>query len=452
MRIHLEMRMSLNEISLAIEGKIKSSNRGAIIEYITTDSREMQNGDLYFPFSGNKYDGENYCYEAKSKGGYFISSKHKDADITVINVCDAFLKLASYYKRMLPNLKKTVAITGSVGKTTTKEILKVLTSNKYRTYATVGNMNNAIGMSATVLSAPVNTELMILEIGMNHSGEIKTLSESCMPDIGAITKIGTAHVGNLGSVEAIARAKAEITFGLSGGPTVIPYKEKLLESISPKVTFSAESTKADFYIINTNRELEIKIKNRIFKNISFISKQKRDLECLGCAIAAASLAEIDCQEIKRRVSLISRDILRQSLIKCNKIFILDDSYNASLESVISGINELKDCAEYSRRSAVLGQIFELGKMSPYIHYRIGAYAVRAGILPLYLFGPDTKYTKQGALDNGAPESMIHYNADLNRPDITASQISSNSIPNEIILLKGSHLANLGRIKNILMGE
>ncbi len=452
MRIKLSIFLSLNEIALATDGIIKKSSKGKIIKYITTDSRIAMPGDLYFAFRGEKYDGELFIKEAASKGALTVSEKSASADLLVENTEKAFLSLAGYYKKLLPALKYTVAITGSVGKTTTKEILYFIAKNDYVTYATKGNMNNRIGMSATILSAPENTELLILEMGMNHSGEIRELSESAMPDIAIITKIGTAHIGHFGSIEEIEKAKSEIICGLSGGILITP--ENALKSCEyKKVTFSSENTTADYSISYANNTISIKKKQSVLIIPTKLKWQRHNLECLCGAVALSDKLKIAEKRIKTQISLISNDIFRQIYIKHNGYTILDDSYNASLESVISAIDELCSNKGYRRYCAALGQIFELGDSSAYIHYKIGCYAARKNVSPLFLFGKDTKYIKLGAINNGADGDEIFSNDDLTKPEITASQISDCCADGDIILFKGSHKANLKSVINILvMGE
>lgn len=448
MRIKLGIRMSLNEIALATNGTIKRACMGAIINHISTDSRTVMQGDLYFPFKGEKYDGENYVDEAKRRGAFTASAENALCDLRVQNTVDAFLYLASYYKRLLHTLKYTVAITGSVGKTTTKELLADICKTSFKTHSTSGNMNNLIGMPATILSAPENTEVLILELGMNHPGEIKKLSECAMPDIAVITKIGTAHIGYLRTVENIEEAKSEIIYGLCGGKLIVP-EGALSSCLYRKTTFACESNTADYSVSYSKKAIQIRFKKE-YENIQTSLKwQKHNLECLCCAIAAANYMNINIDRIKKQIPLFSTDIFRQSYIKYKNIMILDDSYNASLESVMSAIDELCSNTNYCRHCAVLGQIFELGDNSADIHYKIGCYAAERNIHPLYLIGPDTKYIMQGAMKSGLGEHDIFFNEDLSKPEITARQISTWCVGGDIILFKGSHKSNLKQIIKIL---
>ena len=416
------------------------------------NSKELEPGDLFIPLMGTRYNGENFVKECLLKGGICLTTERRNNCITVIDTEEALLSLASYYKSKLSKLKYTVAITGSVGKTTTKEILKRLCSATYKTHATKDNQNNQIGLPLTILSAPKDTEILILEMGMNHSGEISRLSKCATPDISIITKIGTAHIGNLGSKERIAKAKLEIVDGMKEAKLVIPYDEPLLHSINNVYTFSTKNKSAYIYINNNEGNLTI------LTPYGYINT-KTDLqgdaiaECISAATSAALLTEVDFEQLKSSFSLISSDICRQKLIHCDKFDILADCYNASYESVISSLDLLSRHKNYSSKGALLGSIYELGDEAHRIHYSIGVYAAKCRLDNLFILGEYAYDIFNGAVENGMDEDKIFITEDARDFENAAMLIKKHALKNEIILFKASHAVNLGRvIEHLQRGE
>ena len=194
MRIKLGIPLTLREIREAIGTPLQIAP-DATIKYISTDTRDLCEGDLFIALKGDRYDGEDFTDLAKSKGAY-VMSRTSGFDISAPDTRDALIFLCSYYINNIRKKKYKIAISGSVGKTTTKELCKILLGTKYKVHATEGNLNNEIGMPLTVLSAPEDTEVIICEMGMNHKGEISKMSKAFQPDLAVITIIGHAHIGN----------------------------------------------------------------------------------------------------------------------------------------------------------------------------------------------------------------------------------------------------------------
>lgn len=443
MRIKLDNPLYLNEISAALNA-INLYHSNIAIEHLTTDSRELETGDLFIPLKGSKYDGEAFVEDCLKRGGICLTTKKRNNCITVTDTEKALLHLANYYKTKLSKLKHTVAITGSVGKTTTKEILKELCSAAYKTYATKDNQNNQIGLPLTILSAPKDTEILILEMGMNHSGEISKLSKCANPDIAVITKIGTAHIGNLGSRENIAKAKLEILDGMKDGKLIIPDGEPLLSDVKNSYVFSLKNKTAYIYINNNEGNLTI---HTSYGYIQLKTDLQGDAitECLCAAVSAALLAEVGFEQLKCGFLRISDNISRQKIISCKKFDILADYYNASYESVISSLDLLSKLKNYSSKGALLGSIYELGNEAHKIHYKIGEYAAKLRLDNLFIFGEYYNDVFCGAVSGGMPEDKIFITKDTTDFENAAMLISKHSLKNEIILFKASHAVNLGRV-------
>ena len=445
MRAELELPLLLSEIISAIGGFCASEIKVSEIRAISTDTRELNGGDLFIALPGKSYDGESFCTDAESAGAICVSKIHKSG-ILVKDTTRALCKIASLYRKKLKNLKSVIAITGSVGKTTTKELLKRLLSHDHSVHATKGNYNNQIGVAYTILTCPANADTMIVEMGMNHRGEIKESSLMAKPSIAIITRIGTAHIGNLGSKEMIAKAKMEITEGLTeNGTLIIPYGEPLLKPSCKHKTVSTSDAQSDFSLIPIEASTE---------GTRFILKQERhpatvehvsifglgNLNSLAFAAACALEIGIDAKDLHSVFSSISFDITRQKVIYWQDRCIIDDSYNASFESVIAAFDFLNFFR--GRRLAVLGDILELGSETESIHFKIGAEAVSHGIDTLFLFGVYSPFIARGALCAGMEHSKIFVNSDCAAPHVTENCVREQTKPGDVILFKASHQCNL----------
>ena len=436
--------MDLKEIADATGNSLLAKNN--VIEYIVTDSREVIKGDLFISLKGINHDGNMFLPEVKSKGGLVMSQSSCLADIYVTDSLSALLLLASHYLNKLTNLTKKIAITGSVGKTTTKEFLKSILSAKYKIHANSGNFNNALGMSLSVLSCPVDTEVIIMEMGMNHRGEISSLSSCLRPDIAVITNIGTSHIGNFDNRGAIAKAKLEIANGMSGGPIITPYEEVLLSKTKGRRSYSISNSSADFYLMQ-NKDGSLCIFHNGFPVCKFLFQFEEDhlKKCLAAAIGAALSAGISSHQLSQGISNISDDNTRQKIISLKNINFYTDYYNASLESMSACINHLKNHFINQRKSLVLGDILELGDYSERIHRKIGSLIHSHDFHNIFLFGDQSRYIGEEAISKGFPTERIFYNENTERPEITAMQIIHNSVPSELILVKASRAMKMERI-------
>ncbi len=445
MRIKLGYKMTLSEISSVLNSTCPCEKS---IGYITTDSREVKSGDLFVALRGENYNGEDYVEEAIAKGAIALCTRKRKGAIVVHNTTDALLDLAAYYKKGLKRLKYSVAITGSVGKTTTKEFLKQISSVKYKTHATIGNMNNHIGMPLSVLSAPMDTEAIILEMGMNNLGEISKMSGCIKPDIAIITNIGTSHIGNLGSRKNIAKAKLEITEGQADGSLIVPYGEDLLKGAKAK-RFSTSDISADYYLQSKDKDnISLYENGRCAFTSNFSFTDQHLLTCLAAAIAAAREMRLTEAETVNGILLISKDNIRQKIIRAKNIYFLEDCYNSSIESVKADIDVMNGLVGYSAKSLLLGDILELGEHSEKIHEEIGRMISQSDFKNLYLYGNHARYIMSGAVDAGFPESRIfgNFSDDIS---ISARQLIDNTSENEIILLKASRKMRLERIIEIV---
>lgn len=445
MRIELSIPMTIAEIANNTDGIILGNNK-QIVTHIVTDSREVKEGDLFIALRGKRFNGESYSTEAISRGAALMSSHRENCGIFVSDTQNALLRLAAYYTTKLPYIKYKVAITGSVGKTTTKEFLKVLLNERYVTHASEGNLNNEIGMPLSILSAPLNTEVLVCELGMNHEGEISRMSKSLAPNIAVITNVGTSHIGNLGSRQNIAKAKLEVLDGMRDGRLLVPKEEPLLSEVNTALTFSLGDCNADFSVLSAEGgNVSLYKKGTKILTQKFAFPEEHLLSCLAAAFSAAMLCGVTKEELNRGILHISRDNIRQKIVNKGEMYFYQDCYNASLESVYAAFKSVAALTSYTARSAVLGDILELGDHSDEIHRKIGKELVGFGFNKIYLFGKLVESLSDSAIECGFPKERIFLNHDINRPDITASQIKENFQTGEIILLKASRSIRLERV-------
>ena len=445
MRVSLEIPFELNEVIRAIGGFTAEPIENRMIYGVTTDTREMERGDLFFALCGERFDGEDFCYAAAHAGCICISRSYRGG-IQVGNTQAALSALAAYYKTKLTSLKKVVGITGSVGKTTAKEFLHSILSGSMRVHATEGNYNNAIGVAHAILSCKRDAEVLIVEMGMNHSGEIRDSSLTARPDVAVITSIGTSHIGNLGSREMIARAKMEITEGLSErGTLIIPYCENTLKPNCRYKTVSTDSEDADLSLIplesstaGTSLVLRQKGAPPTVASVSIFGEA--NIRALAFATACSLELGLSRENIARAFSRISRNNTRQKIIHWQNRCIIDDSYNASLESVVAAFEMMRLFS--GRRCAVLGDILELGSSTEAIHFKIGAEAFARGIERLFLIGVYAPFIARGALCAGMDRSHIFINSDPASPEITEACIREKTSDGDVILFKASHKSRL----------
>lgn len=365
--------MKISEITEALGVK-------TAIEYadtdvcISTDTRTIKEGDFYLPLKGESFDGEKFINQAVEKGAigalYTDSENLPSADnklfIKVENTLEAYLKLANYRRKKLN--PTVVAITGSSGKTTTKELVSSVLSAKFKTFKTPLNHNNEIGFCQTIFEMPDDTEVLILEMGMRGFGEIELLSKYSEPDITIISNVGTAHIGRLGSRENIAKAKCEIV-KYQRGKIFIGHNDDLIKNT---LNFDGEKI---FYSLSDAKIIETKANYSKFE----YKKNVYELNTGGNYNIENSLSAIICGE---KLGLSLNEIQsglrgyhpiekRWESVSSGGYEIINDSYNANPESMKAFIDTVLEL--YENYVLILGDMGELGENEVFYHKEIGKY-------------------------------------------------------------------------------
>ncbi len=448
MRIIPELKITLGEIASLFElSEVKNVN--AEVSAFTTDSREVKEGDVFVALKGERRSGEDYISEARAKGAYIISSESQRANFKVENTYHALLRIASFYKGKLKKLKSTVGITGSVGKTTAKNIVAKMLSQKYQVHATEKNYNNFLGLSHTILTAPSDTEIIVAEIGMNHLGEIEMLSRALRPNISVITNIGTAHVGMLGNRKRIAEAKLEILKGMSVPTVIVPYEEILLKDAPGSYTYSTENKSADCFILpkeelSSGSKFEVRTGKWSIPENSTVLPGRHILSSIAIGVSVMDILDYSMSDVRGALTMLSPDLIRAKEYDIGKISVYDDTYSSSPEAIIA-VFKLLALDKSRTRSCVLGDMLELGEHSEQLHCKIGEAVHSYGFSRLYTFGKLAQKIADAAKRSGMKPENIFTNCDLSAPEITAEQIFKSCEAGEIILFKASHEIDAGRI-------
>ena len=428
--------MNLSKLAEITNGKIYN-NQNINIKNIKIDSNQITEGDLFIAIIGQSKDGHDYIESAiKNGASAVITSKEIPNQIPYIKVADTTIALgqiASYIKEV--SHAKLIAITGSTGKTTTKELVYSLLKNKYSVLKTDKNQNNHIGVPLTLLKIK-NEDFCIVEMGMNHLGEISYLSKLAKPDLAVITNIGSSHIGNLGSKENILKAKLEIKDGLKGD-LIVSGDDSYLNKISAiKVGFNdgndfkaynleTNLMRSSFWINYQNEEYQIKV-----------NLPAHLIDDVLISIYIALKYEINIQDIINTLEKFQNISMRLTVKKINTNTIISDCYNSSFESLTGDLTML---APYKQKKLlILGDIAEAGKFSKTIHENLKPFIEKLQNYELILIGPEMmnlQINKAKHFKN-YKEALIY--------------LKNKEIKNTLILIKGSRIMKLENISNFFL--
>ncbi len=460
--IHVDkMRMSLAEIAKITDGELFYSS-SAVIRNISLDSREIEEGTLFVAIKGERFDGHDFIGKAFEDGAAAIICeripyKVKGNVILVDNSLAAFGAIAKAHKDLIKPL--TVGITGSVGKTTTKQFISAVMASKYKTHKTDGNFNNEIGMPITMLRMPCDTDALVLEMGMSFAGEISRLSVIAEPDIAVITNIGSSHIENFGSREGIRDAKMEIADGLNKkkGTLVLNGDEPLLAGIENAVYVAMNNESADYRPVNIVEgdgyfTFDIKTPDGVAKDFRIELLGIHNVYNAVVAYAVGKLAGICDGRIRQGLLNFENAAMRQNIYENKGYTVIEDCYNASPESMAASLSVLCSKAKDGRKVAVLGDMLELGEQSDILHYGVGKKAAEMGIDELLAFGPRAHKTAEGAISAGMDADKVTVFTDNTDAEGFAKIVSGKLTAGDTVLFKASRGMALERITKILSEE
>lgn len=422
---------------------------------VSTDTRTISEGSLFVALRGANFDGADFAKDAVEKGAVAVVAQKKIEGVKtlIVDNCNkALMDIAAFYRETLPAF--TVAVTGSVGKTTTKDFIALVLSKKYKTYKTQGNLNNEIGVPKTLFSMDKSYGAGVIEMGMNHAGELSRISRAVKPDMVVITNIGYSHIENLGSKENILKAKLEaLDYAKADAPLVVCYDDKMLcnyEQFSrgrKVLTYSAKSKNADVYALNIKEDESGISFDIVYGQNTYCAK----LSVLGnhnvlnalCAFCIGMYFGVDADDIIKALSEYAPSGLRQNVSQINGVTVIADCYNASPDSMKSALSVLSSTKTEGKKIAVLGDMLELGNFSVKLHKKVGEYAVKSDTDMLICVGNDAKEIANTAM--GRIENVAYFE---NKADAVA-YLDENLLSGDTILFKASRGMKFEEIINSL---
>ncbi len=448
-------RITLQQAAQWCGGQVAPKYKDVSFLGACNDTRKLEQGQLFVALQGVR-DGHDFIPAALEKGAAAVLCTHCDGDYPAIVVPDTRLALGDIARQERLRLgMKVVCITGSVGKSTTKEMVAAVLGSTYRVEKTPVNHNNDIGMPMAILAMPEDTEIAVLELGMNHFREIAYLSDIAKPDVAMIINIGTMHIEHLGSMEGILQAKLEILEGLrEGGKIILNGDDSLLWNLHKTVE------NCTYFGVN-NTECEVFGKD-VEENTGLISMKVRcnhaefpvELALEGshfvpdalAAVAVGIEMGVSQEKIFESLAYFENMAGRQEIFQAGQYTIIKDCYNAGPESMAAALNVLGN--REGRRVAVLGEMLELGICTQAEHYKVGRIAAeKADILLAY--GPNNDRMVSGAITGGMSDSCAKAFEDKERLCAMLKQMAK---PGDVILFKGSRGMRLEQVLEKFLTE
>ncbi|MDP2681916.1 MAG: UDP-N-acetylmuramoyl-tripeptide--D-alanyl-D-alanine ligase [Deltaproteobacteria bacterium] len=455
------VRLKIKEVLKTVHGCLASGGSEGLINGVSTDSRTVNKGELFFALKGPRFDGNKFVGDVFKKGaaGAVVSSEARSYGlqfgiVEVIDTLKALGDLALYWRER--HLVPLIAISGSCGKTTTKDMIASILKNSRPIIKTEGNLNNLIGLPLTIFNLNNIHKAAVVELGISEKGEMKRLAQICKPDVAVLTNIGEAHTATLNNVEGVASAKGELFESMDDNGTAIiniddPWLKKIAENINvKKITFSLKS-KADVMLKEASvKRQEAKSSSGISASFLVMGEEipvklkytgTHNLYNAAAAIAATFPLGVTKEEIMEGLYAAETMHGRMEIVTLrNGITIIDDTYNANPLSMEAALKTLADME--GRKIAVLGDMFELGEMSDDAHKKVGMFAQDTGIDMLFTIGVYSDALVSGAMEKGMLPDKIykaHDKAELIK--------ALNNVVKEgdVILIKGSRAAAMEEI-------
>jgi UDP-N-acetylmuramoyl-tripeptide--D-alanyl-D-alanine ligase len=452
--------LTLGEIAYATGGELVGPKE-LVVSDLSTDSRNCKAGDLFAAIVGEHFDGHEMVFEAVTKGAVAaITSKPVQYPHVLVTgnldldpVISALGKLAKYVRLRNPELT-VIGITGSSGKTSTKDLIGQVLLAHGKTYAPVGSPNNELGLPQTILQAPKNTEYLVAEMGMRGLGHIDYLVDIAKPNISIVTNVGHAHIGEVGSIEKIALAKSEIVRKLSASDFAIlnfddPLVRAMASETKAKIINYGLSTKADISAqdLETHSSGATSFK-LLFKNESAnvdlpIPGEHNVINALAAAAVGLTLG-MQLSEIAKALGTVSiKSKWRMEVSQLpNSITLINDTYNANPESMMAALKTLASMQTTGRRWAVLGAMHELGDETIAEHDRVGRQVVRLNIDQLVVVGQLAKPLHMGAEQEGSWDGESVWFPDFDQAD---DYINKRVASNDVLLFKASRSEQFDRL-------
>jgi UDP-N-acetylmuramoyl-tripeptide--D-alanyl-D-alanine ligase len=446
--------LSLSQIAKLAGVSLSSGDGSVMTSKVSTDSRTLKPGELFVALRGENFDGHNFVDSASKTGatGAMVDSNWKGqvpenfALIRTKDTLQAYQQLAANYRKSLP--LKVVAITGSNGKTSTKDFTASVLGRRFRVTKTEGNFNNHVGLPRTILEATSRDEVAVWEIGMNHPGEIATLSKIAAPDVAIITNIGVAHIEFMGSREAIADEKGALVEAVSADGTVIlnaddPFTERIAARARARVVLAGTTD-------GTIRASEISQSEdgTEFTILEGAHRCRAQLPVPGLhmvqnallAVTAGRVFGVSLEECAAGLAAAPLTKARLQIKNIGGVEFIDDSYNANPDSMKAALRTLAELPAEGKRIAVLGEMRELGAESERGHREVGETAATLKIDQVIAIGNLASEIAHAARDAGLQKIAI-----VESTSEAADLLGEIAAPGDLVLIKGSRLARTEQV-------
>ena len=446
--------LSLAQIAAFADGSIASGNAETLVSRVSTDSRTLQAGDLFVPLRGENFDGHKFIQQAAERGavGAMVEESWRGNApenfglIRVAHTLVGYQTLAANYRASLP--LKVIAITGSNGKTSTKDFVAATLARKFRVTKTEGNFNNHVGLPQTMLAASREDEIAVWEIGMNHPGEIAALAKLAAPDVAIITNVGIAHIEFMGSREAIAEEKGALAEAIAANGTLIlnaddAFTESIAKRTSAKIILAGiengsvratditqHSTGSEFTILEGAHRCRAQLP---VPGIHMVQNAT-------LAVAAGRVFGLSLEECAVGLASTPLTKARLQIREIDGIQFIDDSYNANPDSMKAALRTLVELDADGRRIAVLGEMGELGAESERGHRDVGEAAAALRIDELIAVGEIGAAIAHAAKKAGLKKSVA-----VDSPKEAAELLEGSAVPGDLVLIKGSRSARMERV-------
>ncbi len=449
------MRIQLGKIYDLFAAGLKADKK-TVVTGVSIDSRTVKPGEIFFAIKGENFDGHDFVNKALEQKAVaaVCSKKDKYAGDNIIYVEDtvkALQDLARFYRQSLEI--PFIAVTGSNGKTTTKDYTGAALAASFKTDYTKGNLNNQTGVPLTLFSVRQDSQAAVVEMGMNNAGEIKQLSSVVLPDIAVITNIGTSHIGNLGSRENIFKAKTEVLDYLDNGYLIVNADDDMLRRI--KGNHKYKVIRVGILADDLDYRARDIVKNADNTYTFSVSDTRITLSIPGIhniinallAFAVADILKADRKAAGEAIGACTNQIMRTQISVIDGYTVINDAYNANFDSMRMAIDILKNYR--GRKVAVLGDMLELGDFEEIMHERTGEYLAYNKIDILIAVGKNADCYKKGAMDFGMEEKSIHVFSDIPQ---AKKHIMDIICKGDTILIKGSRGSSMEKVLEVFEGD
>jgi UDP-N-acetylmuramoyl-tripeptide--D-alanyl-D-alanine ligase len=464
-----EIRLTVAWVAAAVAGTIVAGDPGREFAGVSIDTRTLVPGALYIAIRGERFDGADFAADAVAKGatGVIVPRDRareplRGSGAVTIAVDDTTVALQALAGAVrAASGAKVVAITGSAGKTTTKEVTAAFLEAKYRVMRNQGNLNNHIGLPLSLIGLTAVPDVAVVELGMNHAGEIRTLVRIARPDIRVWTNVGDAHVGFFGSMDAIADAKAEILEDATADTVLVANAD------DERIATRTSAFKGRVVTFGIDRPASVRAERVVDRGIGGMSARvvtprgpmelttpllgRGNLANVLAATAVAVECDVPLAAVAERASGFHAAPHRGQILRLSKgIVVIDDSYNASPAATRRALDVLRTAETQGRRIAVLGEMLELGDRAIDLHEAVGRAAASAAIHELITVGGEAaRALAASAVGGGLPPACVrHVATSAEAADTVAALVR----PGDVILVKGSHGVRTDQVVERLAAE